>query len=475
MLFNSFQFLWLFPLIFVAYWGIVCRKHRHNLYSTSGNAFLLAVSYGLYIGWNPMSAIFLFGVTAVTYLSALLIEKKQAYGRKKYLITTGVCLAFLPLFIFKYYNFLNDTLTSALATIGIHTGLPGLNWAVPLGISFFTFQAVGYLWDVYYQRAKAEHDWWDYMLFVSFFPQIASGPISKARDLMPQIKSARTFDYGQAVQGCKWLLWGMFLKVVMADRAGMAVDSILPNYMYLSGPTCALGAVLYSLQIYGDFAGYSFMAVGTGKLLGFELVNNFNRPYFAASVTEFWKRWHISLTRWLTDYVYIPLGGNRCSKARTYSNVMATFLVSGIWHGANWTFIVWGLMHGLLQVVEKALGLQKCTSRIRPFRIIITFILVTAAWVFFRMPTLEDGWGVICKICTDFEPVTFKATKTQILFTAFFSAVCLIKEYVEEYLPSFSLMENKHQAVRWTTYVALLCSILLCGVLDAGSFIYVSF
>ena len=476
MLFNSFQFLWLFPLVFMAYWGIVCLDRLGKSYSRFGNVFLLLVSYGLYISWKPVSALFLLGVTVVTFLFALWIEKRRAYGRKKYIITAGVLLAFLPLAVFKYYNFLNETLSAALATIGMHASLPGLNWVVPLGISFFTFQAVGYLWDVYYRRIEAEHNWWHYMLFVGFFPQIASGPISKAKDLLPQIKAERIFNYAQAVEGCKWLLWGMFLKVVLADRIGLMVDTILPNYMYQSGPTCALGAVLYSFQIYGDFAGYSFMAMGVGKLLGFDLVNNFDRPYFAATITEFWKRWHISLTKWLTDYVYIPLGGSRCSKVRTYFNVMVTFLVSGIWHGANWTFIVWGLLHGVLQVAEKALGIQKCVSKgVRPARILLTFVLVTVAWVFFRMPTLADGWGVLCRIFTNFDALSLDAPKTQVLFIVFFGLVCFLKEFIEEFFPSASLLGNRYRGVRWAVYVTLLCSILLCGVLDAGSFIYVSF
>ena len=224
-----------------------------------------------------------------------------------------------------------------------------------------------------------------------------SGPISKADELLPQIKKEHKFDYNQGVQGLKYLLWGMFLKLVLADRLGLYVDKVAADYMMYNGGTCMLAAVFYSLQIYGDFAGYSLMAIGVAKTLGFDLINNFKRPYFAISITDFWKRWHISLTRWLTQQVYIPLGGSRCGKIKNYWNILVTFLVSGIWHGANWTFIVWGLIHGFVQIVEKALGLNKKDSKgfVRLVRIVVTFSLVTVAWVFFRMPTLGDALRII--------------------------------------------------------------------------------
>ncbi len=360
MIFNSFQFLWLFPLIFVSYYFLPCLFTRSpERKSVVANRLLLLVSYGLYMQWNPAYALILLGVTAVTYVFALRLERELSISsRRRLLIGCGASLALLPLLVFKYYNFL----TGSFAELFGWEGIPGLNWAVPVGISFFTFQAVGYLFDVYYRRIAAERNWWDYMLFVSFFPQILSGPISKAASLLPQIKANRTFDYDRAVQGLKWMLWGMFLKVVMADRLGLYVDKVLDNYQYNSGSSCLLASIFYSFQIYGDFAGYSFLAMGVGRLMGFDLINNFRQPYLSVSVTDFWRRWHISLSTWLKDYVYIPLGGSRCSKARNYWNIFVTFLVSGVWHGANWTFVVWGVLHGLFQIVEKALGLQRPQS-----------------------------------------------------------------------------------------------------------------
>ncbi|MCD7713464.1 MAG: MBOAT family protein [Prevotella sp.] len=391
---------------------------------------------------------------------------------------TCIVLALVPLVVFKYYNFINDTVGSLLSSVGIAANMPGLNWAVPIGISFFTFQAVGYLFDVYYRRIPAERDWWDYMLFVCFFPQILSGPISKAKDLLPQIKTCRSFNYDQAVAGLKFLLWGMFLKVVMADRLGLYVDTVFNNWQYNSGVSCLIASFAYSFQIYGDFAGYSLMAVGTGRLMGFELINNFNRPYFSVSITDFWHRWHISLSTWLKDYVYIPLGGSRCSKARNYFNIIITFLVSGIWHGANWTFIIWGLLHGALQVIEKMLHLQKCESRrflVRLPRIIITFVLINFLWTIFRMPTIGDGLGVIARMFTEPGSILPPGPNNSFLMGL---AVCIVfvSEFVQEFAPStFALMNDKRIVVRWLTYVCLLILIMLFGVFDSSQFIYVSF
>ena len=353
MAFNSFSFWLVFPLIFGLYWLIPAKFNQWR------KLFLVLASYLLYMNWKPAFALVLLGVTLVTYWGGQIFDNERVkneelrVGKRKRLIWLFALLGLLPLLIFKYYNFINNNLTDGLAAIGLKFSMPGLNWAVPVGISFFTFQAVGYMLDVYHERVKAERNLLDYLLFVSFFPQVTSGPISTAEDLMPQIKATHKFDYEQGKQGLKWLLWGMFIKLVVADRIGMFVDTVYGNYVHYNGTACFTASIFYTIQIYADFAGYSLMAIGIAATLGFNLINNFNRPYFALSITEFWKRWHISLTRWLTRQVYIPLGGSRCSKPRTYLNIIITFLVSGIWHGANWTFIFWGMMHGVLQVIEK--------------------------------------------------------------------------------------------------------------------------
>ncbi len=478
MIFNSFQFLWLFPIIWVLYYGLAGLPFvSDGVWHKIANLFLIVISYGLYMQWKPAYALILLGVTAVTYVSAIIVEG-GGKNKRRYLITACAMLALLPLLIFKYYNFINESISSLLASVGLASCLPGLNWAIPLGISFFSFQAVGYLFDVYYKRIPAERNWWDYMLFVSFFPQILAGPISKAKDLLPQIKANRKFDYDQSVAGLKFLLWGMFMKVVMADRLGLYVDKVFDNWEYNSGISCLVASFCYSMQIYGDFAGYSLMAVGVGRLMGFELVNNFNRPYFSVSITDFWRRWHISLSTWLKDYVYIPLGGSRCSKLRNYWNIIVTFLVSGIWHGANWTFIVWGLLHGVFQVVEKALGMQKCESKnilVRLPRILVTFVIINFLWTIFRMPTIVDGVGVIARMFTQ-NGSLFLPNNKDILFALMSVGIVFVSEFVQEFAPqSFAMLNSNRLSVRWLTYIVVAVSILLCGVLDSSQFIYVSF
>lgn len=475
MTFNSFAFWLVFPIIFGLYWLIP------NKYNVWRKFFLIIVSYLLYINWKPAFAFVLLWITLVTYFGGYILQVKdnrlaiQKCVWRKLLIWLFALLSLLPLLIFKYYNFINESIWNILHNIGLRYELHGLNWAIPVGISFFTFQAVGYLFDVYYRRINAEKSIVDYTLFICFFPQIFSGPISKANELIPQIKQEKRFDYYQGVQGLKFLLWGMFLKLVLADRLGLYVDKVVADYEMYNGGTCVLAAIFYSLQIYGDFAGYSLMAIGVAKTLGFDLINNFNRPYFSTSITDFWRRWHISLSRWLKDYVYIPLGGSHCSKLRNYWNIFVTFLVSGIWHGANWTFIVWGLIHGFAQIIEKALRLNKKESKgfVRLLRIISTFSLVTLAWVFFRMPTLSDAIQFIGHGIKDISvPEVLSVTNLAIYFMAI--TLVLFKEAREEFFSTkLKLLDNR--TVRWFEYAVIFCIILLCGALDSGSFIYGSF
>ena len=481
MLFNSFNFWVIFPLIFAVYW-IVPSK-----YQIVKKFVLIAVSYLLYLNWKPVYALILFFITGVTFAGGKILQNETDTERKrrKLICILGAVLTLLPLAIFKYYNFVNESCIQLLEACGIHFMLPGLNWAVPIGISFYTFQALGYMWDVYYGKIKAENCFTDYVLFCSFFPQTASGPISRYSELMPQIKTPHPFNYKQGVDGLKILLWGVFLKVVIADRLGIYVNTVYSNYIHYSGLNCLVASIFYTIQIYCDFAGYSLMAVGIGKCLGFDLVNNFRRPYFATSITDFWKRWHISLTRWLTAYVYIPLGGNRCSKFRQYCNIMVTFLVSGIWHGANWTFVLWGIVHGLLQCVEKILGIApkgkyyeliESKKWLKPIRIVVTFFLIAFAWIFFRMPTVDDAFGVIAKIMTN-QSGMFQFIDNTI--PVFLSLALLVgSELTEEYLYKdnrHGLLDNKYTIVRWALYVSLLTLILMYGVLDSTQFIYVSF
>ncbi len=469
MLFNSFKFLLIFPLIFGVYWAIPAKFNQWRKW------FLVLASYLLYMNWKPAYALVLFGVTLITYWGGYLFDNQRAVNINKHIVWIFALLGLLPLLVFKYYNFINNSLTDGLSAIGLKFSMPGLNWAVPVGISFFTFQAVGYMLDVYHGRIKAERNYIDYLLFVSFFPQVASGPISKADELLPQIKKTQSFNYDQAVCGLKYLLWGMFLKVVLADRVGIYVDTVFGAYEKFSGLGCVIASVFYSIQFYADFAGYSLMAVGVAKTLGFNLINNFNRPYFAASVTEFWKRWHISLTRWLTQQVYIPLGGSRCSKIRTYWNILVTFLVSDIWHGANWTFIVWGCMHGVFQIMEKALGWNKKESKgiVKALRILVTFAVVTVAWVIFRSPSISDAFGLIGRFFVSGGKVI--ADTQTLLHIGVALVPLLLFEFGKEMIPNLYGHLKSDAVVRWVTYLAVFAMIVLIGVHDGSSFIYVSF
>lgn len=469
MSFTDFSFYLIFPVVFIVYWSIPSKFH------TARNVFLLIISYLFYMNWNPAFSLVLLFVTLITFWGGL---------HKRRLLSI-VALALIPLLTYKYYDFFNYNITWLLCELGVRFKFSGLNWAIPIGISFYTFQAVGYLLDVYRGRVVAEKNFADYALFVSFFPQILSGPISTAKELLPQIKSARIFKYQQGKEGLKLLLWGLFLKLVIADRIGLYVDTVYPNYSFYSGANCLFASVLYTIQIYCDFAGYSLMAIGIAKTLGFDLVNNFRRPYFASSVTEFWKRWHISLTRWLTTHVYIELGGNRCSKARQYFNIMITFLVSGLWHGANWTFVIWGGIHGLFQIIEKYFFGERLKSElketkrhmsfVRFIRVCFTFTIVSFAWIFFRMPSFSDAISFISKIFLYFGSFSLSPldnTSAVVLVIAL--SILLLREIREEYCPAKLKVLNR-PVTKWFFYLGITCFLLLMGVLDGGQFIYVSF
>jgi D-alanyl-lipoteichoic acid acyltransferase DltB (MBOAT superfamily) len=435
------------------------------------------VSYLLYANWKPAYALVLLAVTVITYFGARYLEINW---NRKIIVSGGVLLALLPLIIFKYYNFFNVLVYELLTVVGLRIQLPGLNWVIPIGISFFTFQALGYLFDVYYKRISAEKDFLTYALFISFFPSIVAGPINKAEFVIPQLKALRPyFNYAKAVEGLKMLLWGMFMKVVVADRVALYVDTVFPNYMNYTGITCFVASILYTIQIYTDFAGYSLMAIGVGKTLGFELTENFKRPYFAVSVTDFWHRWHISFSTWLKDYVYIPMGGSRCSKIRNYWNIFVTFLVSGIWHGANWTFIVWGGVHGIFQIIEKALDQHRCKYGIigRIIKILITFLLVNFAWIFFRMPTVEDSCAFIGRILDFSMPlIVYSPEKSNAVFMFLGIGLLLFKDIKDEYYSLKHLFFNsKFTLIRWLSYLSIIVLIMLAGVFGADQFIYANF
>ena len=469
MVFNSFSFWLIFPFIFGFYWLIPSKQKELKKW------FLIIVSYLLYMNWKPAFALALMFVTGVTYYGSHLISNANEQKKNKQICTLTVLLGVSLLVIFKYYNFINDNINTLLNLLHIQVELPGLNYAIPVGISFFTFQAISYFLDVYFKKIEAEKSLSDYVLFISFFPQVSSGPISKASELLPQIKNPKPFNEIQATDGLRYLLWGMFMKVAVADRLGIYVDTVYSEYLNYSGFTTFISIIFYSFQIYADFAGYSLMALGIAKLLGYDIINNFQQPYFAFSITNFWRRWHISLSRWLKDYIYIPLGGSRCSSKRSYLNIFITFLVSGIWHGASWNFILWGALHGIFQIAEKALHLQKETEKgfiIKAARVLITFFLATFAWIFFRMPTLNDAIGIIVHTAKDFTSFSMMTEqRTPIMLTL---PILIAHDIYLEYFSSKQYWWN-NTITRWMLYITLFVIILIAGVLDSGQFIYVSF
>ena len=347
MLFNSIAFLLFFPVVCLVFFLIPASRIRIK------NLFLLIASYYFYMNWEPAYALLLLTSTIVTWTAAIGISHFPDKRRKKICLVSSLVLNLSILFLFKYFNFLSSNIETALQACGLGIDIPEFNLLLPVGISFYTFQALGYSIDVYRGTTKAEHDFATYALFVSFFPQLVAGPIERSNNLLPQFKEQHRFDYETLMAGVRMMVWGYFMKLVLADRCGTYVDSIFNNVDMHNGGSYLLASLLFPFQIYGDFAGYSLIAIGVARVMGFRLMENFHRPYFACSVGEFWHRWHISLSTWFKDYVYIPLGGNRVKKSRQYFNLMVTFIVSGIWHGANWTFLCWGTLHGLLLCIEE--------------------------------------------------------------------------------------------------------------------------
>ena len=481
MILNSFDFLIMLPAVLIVYACVawMCRNSRHV--AALSAVALTAISYGFFITYQPAGALFLFVVTMLTWVFSLILHRTASRPllHRRILVTAFATLVLAPLLVFKYSHFIADLFSRLAGNIAWDAPVApaGAALVVPLGISFFTFQAIGYMWDVYREKVAPERNFLYYMLFVGFFPQIASGPISKAAELLPQIRNPRTIRYTDFTEGARYMLWGYFLKAVVADRLATFVNPVYADYSNFSGLTCFTASVFYSLQIYGDFAGYSLIALGVGRLFGFDLINNFRRPYLSHSVTEFWRRWHISLTRWLKDYVYIPLGGNRRGRGRTYGNIMATFAVSGLWHGANLTFIIWGAIHGFVQCIERlAHAGERPKSQIMLFvHIAVTFLIVNFAWIFFRLPSMHDAVAVIRRIFTLAPGAALVPEKSTMALITFGLTMLFVSEIAEELGSGLRLLRNRRRWVRYLAFTGLLFIILTMGVLDSGQFIYVNF
>lgn len=350
MLFNSIDFLIFLPTVFLLYWFVFQKNLKLQ------NLFLLAISYFFYCWWDWRFLFLILLCSGMNYVAGVLLASNDNQKKRKLILTLSCFFSLGLLCVFKYFNFFIDNFINAFALVGIQLQARTLNIILPVGISFYTFKALSYTIDVYKRKLKPTKDIIAFFLFVAFFPQLLAGPIDRATNLLPQFYIKRSFEYDKAADGMRQILWGLFKKIVIADNCATYVNQISANYQTLPASTLVLGAVYFSFQIYGDFSGYSDIAIGTSRLFGFSSIRNFSIPYFSRDIAEFWRRWHISLTAWFRDYLYIPLGGNRGTKFHVVRNVFIIFLVCGFWHGANWTFIVWGLINALYFVPLFLLG-----------------------------------------------------------------------------------------------------------------------
>lgn len=490
MLFNSIEYLFFLPIVFLIYW--LLRNHLKLQ-----NLFVVLASYVFYGWWDWRFLILIAFTSLCSYASGILIERgKQKHGEgddasltknikninsAKAWMITNIVINLGILAVFKYYDFF---VSEFGALFGVSTDSLLLRIILPVGISFYTFQALSYSIDVYSGNIKPTKDIIAFFAFISFFPQLVAGPIERATNLLPQFLQKRTFSYEQGVDGMRQILWGLFKKIVVADNCAMYVDQVWASYDTQSGSTLLLAAVLFTFQIYGDFSGYSDIAIGTAKLFGIKLMRNFNNPYFSRDIAEFWRRWHISLTTWFRDYVYIPLGGSRVNKAKIVRNTFVIFLLSGFWHGANWTFIVWGAYHAVLFLPLILLGMnRKYTNQVAEGRwlptwketgqILLTFMLAVVGWIIFRATSISEAWSIMKGIC-DVSLFSMPMVISGLKKTLFFIAVMLVVEWIDrDKEHGLSLSELP----QWARFVILygLILIMLEFMGHSQSFIYFQF
>jgi alginate O-acetyltransferase complex protein AlgI len=400
MLFNSLQFLVFFALVFAVYWSLPWQRLRVYL--------LLGASFYFYASWNPWLALLIVASTTVDFFLARGIENAESPRLRKLLLTINIFLNLGLLCYFKYANFFLDSLKSSLHAAGLSISTPVLDVILPIGISFYTFEAINYMVDVYRRHVRAESNLAHFMLFILFFPHLIAGPIVRARDFLHQIRRPKRWNWLRMEVGVQYFLLGLFKKVAIADHMAPFVDALFANPGAYSTGSTWVAVLAYAIQIYCDFSGYSDMALGTAHLLGYRLAVNFNMPYLAANVSEFWRRWHISLSTWLRDYLFIPLGGSRCSNARTNLNLMITMTLGGLWHGASWNFVIWGVVQGLMLVIHRVFrgwcegqaGLQRVLQSLPglALRVGFTFLCICLAWVLFRAPTMQIASGVFTNL-----------------------------------------------------------------------------
>lgn len=494
MLFNSFEFWLFFAIIFILYF-ICVHTLKSNFFS---QIILLIASLFFYACWQPVYLTLIMFSVCITWLGGMLMEKTE---KKKLILFFSLIINLTVLFIFKYFNFFIDSVNGLFVYLGKNYSIQKFDILLPVGISFYTFQALGYSIDVYRGKVKAEYNFITYALFVTFFPQLVAGPIERTDNLLPQFKINHAFNYDEAVSGLRLAAWGMFKKVVIADTLAKYVNIAYSDVSIYPGLTLAIATFFFSIQILCDFSGYSDIAIGIARVLGFNLQKNFNIPYLASSITEFWKNWHISLSTWFKDYLYIPLGGDRVSKMRHYANILIVFIISGLWHGAAWTFIIWGLLHGIYQIFERMLNerLKKKGMNVNHNKWGGVFILVLVAWVFFRAPSVFDAFVILKKIL--YVPYEIygivqnlfidKIDSYSVIFQPYLLGLSWKKFIIMAMLPFIifisDIISRKHDwqnviskwpfAFRWLCYYAICIAIVVTMILSKQSpeFIYFQF
>lgn len=471
MLFNSFIFLLFFPIVTGLYY-LLPYKYRWIL--------LLAASCIFYMFFIPVYILILLITIVIDYIAAIQIEKATGKRKKQWLISSIISTC-LVLFVFKYFNFFNDNFRALAELLHLHYSVGFINIILPIGLSFHTFQSLSYVIEVYRGHQKPEKHFGIYSLYVMFYPQLVAGPIERPQNMLHQFYEKHEFRYSNMVEGLKLMLWGFFKKVVIADRLSIYVNGVYNNPEYHTGTTLMLATFFFAFQIYCDFSGYSDIARGCARTMGFKLMINFNKPYFSQSIAEFWKRWHISLSTWFRDYLYISLGGNRVSKPRWLFNLFITFVISGFWHGANWTYVIWGGLNGLYLIIPHLFNstspvIQKKNVFKSLTNILVTFLLTCIAWTFFRANTSSDAFEIIYRMFTDHGKL-FIGDGRQLFYGLIFLSLLLFVEAVQEYklFGNFSLYSHPNYLVRHVTYISLCLLILLFGVFDGGQFIYFQF
>lgn len=478
MLFNSAGYLVFFTIVCLVYFILPKKVKR---------AFLLLASYFFYSCWNLKYSLLMLFSTVATYLTAIAMD--MAGAKKKKELYLGLCffVNLAILFVFKYYGFTINFLNKILGLVGVSLNLPLINVLLPVGISFYTFQALGYIVDVYRGEIKAERNFINYALFVSFFPQLVAGPIERSKNLLTQIDNLGHRRYENLSKGLLYILWGFFLKLVIADRAAIFVNQVYDSYQGYSYIFLCYAALLFAVQIYCDFYSYSIIAKGSAKILGYDLMDNFKAPYLSKSITEFWRRWHISLSTWFKDYLYIPLGGNRKGAFRKHLNVLIVFLVSGLWHGANYTFVLWGLIHGIFNILEDSFkGITKNISNnfiYKNIRRLITFVVAVISFVIFRSKNIGAAKAFILGILkrqagTLDASIAFPYEDTVILLIAI-AMLVVIDILIYNKVNMVERIEKRSLIIRWPIYIFLLVVILIFGIYGPGyseaQFIYFQF